>query len=69
MLLLLLRLLLQHVMLRRQVLRLKMVMTSCQGVQESIAGWQGDKTTLRGGQMTPGKVPGGWGEGVGGEDG
>ena len=67
--LLLLRLLLQHVMLRRQVLRLKMVMTSCQGVQESIAGWQGDKTTLRGGQVTPGQVPGGRGEGVRGEDG
>ena len=66
--LLLLRLLLQHVMLRRQVLGLKMVMTSCQGVQERIAGWQGDKTTLRG-QVTPGQVPGGRGEGVRGEDG
>ena len=46
-----------------------MVLTSCQGVQERVARWQGDKTALRGGQVTPQGVPRGRGEGVGGEDG
>lgn len=44
-------------------------MTSCQGVQERVAGGQGDKTPLGRGQMAPDQVPGGRGEGVGGQDG